>query len=240
LAADRTAASTPNPVKSFLAKFKMDPTVGAALLAALTTLFALLAAFGGADIARRNHQGLLVSALVLVLVGFLLGALALIAPSGAQPWVAAPGIFLLVLGLGLAGWSALDHHSGRPLVSASLIDTPTRHIEVKIQRDGLGASDQMEADVGIFADLDANTTPLATVYRASVGPDESGKIDLNFQVPVPTVEKARTVLIRTWVTGKDPPADLSCATTYRKKLSKELRDNAASCVLIVLPTPAPK
>jgi hypothetical protein len=216
----------------------MDPTVGAALLAALTTLFALLTAFGGADIARRNHQGLLVSALFLVLVGFLLGALALLSPSGSQPWIAAPAMVLLVVGLGLAGWAALDHHSGRPLVSASLIETSPPHIEVNIERDGLGANDQMEADVETFADLDANRKPLATVYRASVGPDESGKIALNFQVPVPKDANARSVLVRTWVAGKSPPARMSCGAAYNTKLSKELRDNAASCVLIVLPAAA--
>jgi len=196
----------------------------------LTTLGALLGAFGGADVARRNHQGLLLAALVLVLLGFLFGAIAGLADS---PKTAGFGMFLFVAGLGCAGFAALDHHSGRPLVTASLIASPATHIEATIQRDGLGADDQMEADVETFANLLGNGTPLATVYRASVGPDETGKIDLSFQVPVPNDANVRSLLIRTWVAGKKRP-DLSCSTRGRNG-ERDLRHTAA-CVLIVLPS----
>lgn len=207
-------------------KPKKKPLSGpvlAALLAALTTLLALLSAFGGADIARRNHQALLVAALILVLFAFTFGALAALTEN---PWLAAGGMVLLAAGLGCAGYSALDHRSGRPLVVASLIATKPAHLEVRIERDGLGAGDRMEADVVTYSSVDKprQNRRLSRVYWATVGPDESGKIALSFQLPVPSGAQAKSILIRTWVAGKDPPPP-DCTSL----------SNPEACVFIVLP-----
>jgi hypothetical protein len=202
------------------------------LLAALTTLAALLTAFGGADVARRNHQGLLYGALLLVLLAFLSGALAALFNTH---WLAGIGMILLVAGLGAAGWATLDHQAGRPLLSASLIETAPAHIEATIKRDGLGTKDQMEADVEGYTDLAAKTAPVATLYRASFGPDEDGKVDFSFQVPVPKDAWVKSVLLRTWVARTSEPQNLSCTSSgVKNDLKYDLKYEAA-CVLIVLP-----
>jgi len=41
------------------------------------------------------------------------------------------------------------------------------HIEARIERDGLGADDQMQADVETFANLLGAGTPLSTLYNLS-------------------------------------------------------------------------
>ncbi len=214
-----------------------DNPVVPVLLGSVTALAALLATFGGADGARRNHQTILLISVIVVGVALLLGGFAAL-PNLLS--LAGAGMVVLVAGLLVAAYAALDHHAGRPQISASLISSPTEHIEARIVRDGLGATDQMEASVEGYSTMDGNDhptdtkhDPIATLYRASFGPDESGQAALSFQLPVPTNEEIKSILLRTWVTSGTAPVDLSCSKPG-ENTSADIKHWAA-CVLIVLP-----
>ncbi len=216
------------------AKSLSDNSVVPVLLASVTALAALLAMFGGADSAQRNHQYYLLGSVALVCAALLLGGLAALHD---QKYLATVGVFALVVGLLLAAWAAVDHHSGQPQISASLITSPQQHIEATIERDGLAAKDQMEATVEGYPNENGKVEaghPPVVLYRASFGPDQSGKAALNFQVPVPQERKAiKSILLRTWVASSDhKPPDLSCSTGGSK--SSGDTKHWAACVLIVL------
>jgi hypothetical protein len=202
------------------------------LLSSLTALTALLAAFGGADAARRYHADRLTIAVAFVLTALLI---AMIAALLDKKWIAAIAVPALVVGLLLASLAALDHQAGRPSITASLEAKPSPELDVSLKRDGLGSEDQMELFIEgrnyNATDGDSATDPPSVIYRASLGPDESGKVDLSFSIPLSPAPRYEAVLVKAWVTAdiEDGEQNLDCART------QQLTKYAAACALAILP-----
>jgi hypothetical protein len=213
---------------------------GPLLAGGVTTLTALLAAFGGADVARRNHQFLLYVAVTLVLLALAAGAAAAFLAAKKHPNLADAALIAamaaLVGGLGVASFAALDHQSGQPLLDASLIAGSPMRITATVARDGLRSKDEMVADVRAFAKA-GGTGSSSMLYRATFGPNEQGVIALSFQIPIPAGLRARSIVLRAWVApaapkpGKKVAQPPACTTGPAVSLAKY----QASCTLIVLP-----
>jgi hypothetical protein len=149
---------------------------------------------------------------------------------------------LLVAGFVIAALAALDHQPGRPLLTASVRTKPRSELTVTVRRDGLGSGDEMEVFVEgrIYYTKknnvsDTATRPPSVLYRASFGPNQDGKVDLSFSVPLPQKPRYTAVLVQTWVpfhfpTNK-PEQTVGCGPQALNGPKY-----AAACVLATLPT----
>jgi hypothetical protein len=214
-----------------------DNPVVPIVLSSLTALTALLAAFGGADAARRNNSGELKTAVVFVLAALLVAGIAALVDQ--RPLIIC-ALILLVVGLLLASLAALNHQAGRPTISAAVKAGANPVLSANVKRDGLGSKDRMEVFVeGEHYDRktrrDNPTRPPSILYRASVGPNENGLVDLSFTVPLPRKPGYNAILLKTWVPQprlQDREQDLKCGPETSTVAKFE-----AGCALMVLPTP---
>lgn len=185
------ASAAKAKVQEAAAEHPLRAFAGAAF-ASLGAILGFGALTGGAELARRNHEWMLIGAVLGVLSGSLVSVVGATIRSG---WLLVMGAAATFAGLVLASVAVFDREIGRPSVSVSVSEAGSL-LTASFEAGGLPSNEELQLWIVALPGGE-------TLYRSSFGPDPSGDVKRTLEFPLPGAGFDR-LLLRAWRTGSDP------------------------------------